>query len=290
MVQINTDELLKTWATGMTAGTIVPIIGPDSHADCVNTTTGEAMPAQNNALIIAMNNGKPMSPKLMTEFSRAAMNLEFKRGRKYIERFLIELYENHSWSIPTQIEWIAQANPGYIIDLNRDSVLLDRFADRPHILIQGVARLSKACPRYRAYTYGTSDDYIPINEDTDGENIARGSMPMVFKPLGCARPNPSFIASDADYVDFITEMMGGFALPSFLKTYRKKKQYLIAGVRLAKDTERMVLRDIIYDADPDAPGWLIAENPTRKEIKFAEHQNLSIIEAPMSAFWPTHTA
>jgi len=108
---------------------------------------------------------------------------------------------------------------------------------------------------------------------------------VIFKPLGCAKPSPSYIAADADYVDFITELMGGFALPPFLKSLRKGKRYLIAGVRLAKDTERMITRDIIHDANPANAGWLVAENPTPKELRFAKQQNLTVIDAPLSAFW-----
>jgi len=280
-----TNTLLKIWEDGIRGGDIVPVLGAGSHAGSMDVQNGDPMPAHNDDLIIALNGGKTMSPKLMSEFSRAAMNIEFKRGRKYVERFLTNLYENRIWSASSQMTWISDADPRYVIDINRDSVILDLMSDRPHVLIQGVARLSKADPRYRAYHFDPNDGYVPINEVTDSDALAAGAMPIIFKPLGCARPMGSFIASDADYVDFITEMMGGFALPPFLKQYRKSKKYLIAGVRLKKDTERMVLRDIIYDADPESSGWLIADNPTRKEINFCKQQNLEIIDIPMSDLW-----
>ncbi len=273
---------LALWKTGIAAGDIVPILGPDSQTGSADAE-GRPLPAQGRDLILAMTGGQPLSPKLMAEFSRAAMNLEFKRGRKFIERCLAELYETRAWSASPQMRWIAAARPRYVIDLNRDSVLLDLFADTPHLLIQGVARLSKADPRYRAFRR-EGGAYRPVDEAAEGAALAE--LPVVFKPLGCARPTASFIASDADYVDFITELMGGFALPPFLKARRTGKRYLIAGVRLAKDTERMIVRDLVYGADAAGAGWLVADAPTPKETRFAAQLGFEVLDAPLSAFWP----
>lgn len=274
---------LAAWKTGIAAGDIVPILGPDSQTGSTDAA-GEPLPAQGRDLILALNGGKPMSPKLMAEFSRAAMNIEFKHGRKFVERFLTALYETRAWSVSPQMRWIAEARPRCVIDLNRDSVLLDLFRDTPHVLIQAAARLSKADPRYRAFRSGDAG-YAAVDEAAEGAALGRGELPMLFKPLGCARPAPSYIASDADYVDFITELMGGFALPPFFKTWRTGKRYLIAGVRLAKDTERMIVRDIVYGANPEGAGWLVAENPTPKERRFAQQLGFEVIDAPLAAFW-----
>ena len=39
----------------------------------------------------------------------------------------------------------------------------------------------------------------------------------------------------------MTELMGGFAIPRFLKVQRRGKRYLLLGLRLNRDTERIVL-------------------------------------------------
>jgi len=281
MTSSETTALLDIWRNGIASGRIVPILGPDSQTGSVDADTGEPLPAQGNDLILAMTGGRPLSPKLMTEFPRAAMNLEFKKGRKFIDRFLTELYETRAWTASPQLRWIMEANPRYVVDLNRDSVLPSLFAATPHLLIQGIARLAKALPRYRAFRRD-GEAYAPF----DAETGAPENLPILFKPLGCARPQPSYVASDADFVDYITELMGGFGIPPFLKSYRKGRQYLIAGVRLKKDTERMVVRDIVYDADPRASGWLVAENPTPKERRFADALGFAVVDAPLATFWP----
>lgn len=65
--------------TGLKDGSIVPCLGHDVLRDVVAAEDGQPIPADNHSLIIAMNGGKPMSPRLMYEFSRAPMNVELNR-------------------------------------------------------------------------------------------------------------------------------------------------------------------------------------------------------------------
>jgi hypothetical protein len=96
--------------------------------------------------------------------------------------------------------------------------------------------------------------------------------------MGSPLPDATYIASDADYVDYITELMGGFAIPDFVKSYRKGKQYLFLGLRMTRDTERMVLSDMIYAAGEPA-GWALIPQPNEKERRFCARQGIEIIEA-----------
>jgi hypothetical protein len=96
-----------------------------------------------------------------------------------------------------------------------------------------------------------ASDYFEIpQEQVDSR------LPILFKPMGTPKPEANYIASDADYVDYITELMGGFAIPDFLKEYRKGKQYLFIGLPLNRDSERMVMSDIVYGA-AEQKGWVL---------------------------------
>jgi hypothetical protein len=96
--------------------------------------------------------------------------------------------------------------------------------------------------------------------------------------MGTPKPEANYIASDADYVDYITELMGGFAIPDFLKEYRKGKQYLLIGMPLNRDSERMVMSDITYSA-AEQRGWVLNKNPTDKEVRFCKKMGLTILDA-----------
>ena len=259
-------DILANIATGK----VVPYIGPGALIDVVNKQTGEPIPADSDSLILAMNNGRPMAPRLMYEFPRAAMDMELKKGRSFVNRFLADLYGHKQWTRAAVHEWLARLKLPYVIDINRDTQLQDSYADTPHLLVHGIARIGGTDYRFRIHHYdGTAYSEIDQADADTG-------LPILLKPMGSPQPEPSFIASDADYVDYITELMGGFGLPGFIKKTRENCQYLFVGVPMTRDTERMVLSDIIYAADEPA-GWAIIKEPTAKEERYCKKMKLEII-------------
>lgn len=213
-----------------------------------------------------------MAPKLMYEFPRAAMNLELKRGRNFLGQFLGKLYGGTEWTRSALHDWLNEWRPAYVIDINRDTQLQDSYADEEHTLIVGLARITAGHYRFKIYHYDGSDYFEISQEQVDPQ------VPVLFKPMGTPKPEANFIASDADFVDYITELMGGFAIPDFLKEYRKGKQYLLIGLPLNRDSERMVMSDIIRDAS-EPKGWVLNKNPTEKEIRFCKKMGLEIVDA-----------
>lgn len=278
------EPLFPNLIDGLKAGQVIPYIGPYALKGSVNKETGEAIPADSDSLILAMNDGQPMAPKLMYEFPRAAMNKELKKGRSFVTRFLTELYSKDVWTRAPLHDWLAEIKPKYVIDINRDTMLQATYADTPHNLIVGIARIGGTDYRFKIFHYDGKN-----YKETDIDSTDQ-SLPMLFKPMGSPTPEPNYIASDADYVDYITELMGGFGLPNFLKEYRKKKQYLFMGMRFNRDTERMVMSDIVYDAD-EPKGWALIPEPTRKEERFCARIGIEIIKTDIDAFlsaakWP----
>jgi len=257
---------------GLYENKVVPYMGPGVLFDATNKLTGAPMPADSNSLILSMNNGSPMAPKLMYEFPRAAMNQELKKGRNFLGQFLTKLYGETEWTRAAVHDWLAEWKPSYAIDINRDMQLQDSYADVEHTLIVGVARITAIQFRYKIYHFDGSDYFEIPQEQVDTR------LPILFKPMGTPKPEANYIASDADYVDYITELMGGFAIPDFLKEYRKGKQYLFIGVPLNRDSERMVMSDIIYGAAAHK-GWVLNKNPTAKEQRFCKKIGLEIVNA-----------
>ncbi|VAX12353.1 hypothetical protein MNBD_GAMMA24-1219 [hydrothermal vent metagenome] len=260
---------------GIKTGQIVPYLGAGALKDVVEIGGAETIPADSDSLILAMNGGQPMAPRLMYEFPRAAMNMEHKKGRNFVNKFLHETYAKRNWSRARMHDWLAVIKPAYVIDINRDTQLQDSYADTPHTLIRGISRIGGTNYRFFIHHYD-GESYQEIEQDK-----VDTSLPVLFKPMGSPLPDSTFIASDADYVDYITELMGGFAIPDFLKRYRQGKQYLFLGMYLTRDTERMVLSDMIYAAD-DPAGWALIPEPSRKEKRFCERKGITIINADIN--------
>ena len=274
-----TQELRDSLLAGLQDGSIVPYLGPGVLADVRNTATGAPMPATSEQLILAMNGGKPMSPKLMYEFPRAAMNVELKRGRAAVTKFLDATYGTTAgtttWSRGALHDWIKDLRPRYVIDINRDTQLLDSYTGVPHLLILGCARIGGTDYRFKLFA-SDGKDYTAIRPEQ-----APDGLPILFKPMGAPRPESSYIASDADYVDYITELMGGFAVPSFVKQLRVGKRYLFLGMRFNRDSERMVMADLIYGGvqPPLTAGWAFIEAPTEKEKRYLKRMGIAIVSA-----------
>jgi len=253
-------------------GQAVPYLGPGTLAEVRHDETGAPLPATSDELILALNNGQPMAPKLMYEFPRAAMHVELKRGRAQVTKFLTATYGADHWTRSPFHAWLRKQNPGYVIDTNRDTQLQRLFARSPHTLVVGVARLGGSEFRYRLWSHDGTH-YAPATEDQIDT-----AVPVLFKPHGTPIPEPTYIASDADYVDYITELMGGFAIPDFLKRRRRGLKYVLLGMRLNRDTERMVLSEMIFGSAQPA-GWALIPEPSAKEARFCERLGLKVVDA-----------
>jgi len=266
----------STIIAGIRDGSVVPYLGPGVLADVVALETGASMPATSDELIIALNGGRPMAAKLMYEFPRAAMNVELKRGRAAVTRFLNTTYGQTRWTRAALHNWLQALQPPYVIDINRDTQLIESYAGTPHTLIVGCARIGGSDYRFRLHAFDGAT-YREV-----GPDAVDPRLPVLFKPMGAPLPKPSYIASDADYVDFITELMGGFAVPSFVKTRRLGRKYLLLGMRLTRDSERMVLSDLMHGAAARA-GWALIENATAKEQRFLGKRGIELIDAGIGA-------
>lgn len=258
--------------SGLFNNEVVPYLGPGVLFDSVSKLNGLPIPADSNSLILAMNGGKPMAPKLMYEFPRAAMNQELKRGRNFLGQFLDKTYKDSKWTRASIHNWLAEWRPQYVVDINRDTQLQESYADEEHTLIVGLARVIGNHYRFKIYHYD-GQKYFEIEQQQVNQ-----SLPILFKPMGTPLPESNYVASDADYVDYISELMGGFAIPDFLKEFRKGKKYLLLGLPLNRDSERMVMSDIIYGADAHK-GWFLRKDPTPKEKRYAERLGFEIVDA-----------
>ena len=231
---------------------------------------GFGLPYDSDSFILAMNGGKAMPPRLMYEYSRAAMNIEQKKGRTYLEELVKTIY-SQEYKIPPIYEWLVQNKPMYVIDTNLDSSLQSVYCDVAHYLILGTARVLGDGNRFIVYRYSIEGGYTIIDQ-----SLLSDEYPILFKPMGSLFPKTSLIVSDADFVDWLTEAMGGFGMPTFLKEYRKAKQYAFLGVDFAKDTFRMVAHELSLNLS-GAICQNYKESYTKKEEKFFKNHQIELV-------------
>lgn len=266
------DTLFETIKKELRNQTTTPYFGLGVF-EGISTKEGEAVPHDSDSLILAMNGGRAMAPRLMFEYSRAAMHLEQRRGVEYMTQLINHIYTKAFDPTPLH-KAINDMLPRYIVDTNRDTKFQELLAYTPHCLIVGKSRIMGNDYRYEVYEYDVENQkYFLVDEE-----VLETAQKILFKPMGSPLPNPSFVISDADYVDWLTEAMGGFAVPKILKTYRKTKKYLFLGTSFDRDTDRMVANELTLDLEG---GYVITDKELgKKEKKFIEKHNLEVI--PMS--------
>ncbi len=231
---------------------------------------GAMIPHDSNSLILALNSGRPMAPKLMYEYSRAAMDIEQRVGRKALEQKLFSIFSQKINSVAT-FDLVEKLKPKYIIDTNYDDTILGFYTDTPHSVILGKARLGAELDRFEIHEFDVeSKKYTKITK----EQLSLDNS-VIFKPMGAVSPVDTFIISDADFVDWLTEAMGGFALPQALKKYREGKKYLMLGFSFDKDTQRMAANEItlaleggyfVYDGELTKNGAAYLANHKMEQI------------------------
>jgi hypothetical protein len=259
-------------------GGVIPFIGMGVFKE-TKTVDGVQMPFDSDSMILALNSGRAMSPRLMYEYSRAAMSLEQRKGRPFIEQMTYHIFTAKPYEPPLVYAWLKALMPPYVIDLNLDDSLLKIYAEVDHFLVTGVSRIMAGYDRFLVYMYRANDQAY---ERVD-PSLLSPLLPIVFKPLGCTVPEKNFIISDADFVDWLTEAMGGLAVPSFLKSYRQDKAYLFIGVDFNRDTFRMVANEITLGL---SGGYVVKDNEgmSKKEEKFMLSHRLERLPSDIEGF------
>ncbi len=259
-------------------GTTVPFIGMGVFKG-TKTEDGFQIPFDSDSMILALNSGRAMSPRLMYEYSRAAMSLEQRKGRAYIEGMTNHIFTAKPYAMPEVYVWLKSLMPRYVVDLNLDDSLLKLYDATEHFLITGVSRIMAEYDRFIVYRYDVATQtYTRIDKEA-----LHVQIPIVFKPLGCTVPEKNFIISDADFVDWLTEAMGGYALPPLLKTYKNDKSYLFLGVDFDRDTFRMVANEITLGLKG---GYTINDQETmrKKEEKFLKAHRVEKLPVSLETF------
>ena len=270
------DTILETIKKELRNQITIPYFGLGAF-EGIMTKEGEAVPHDSDSLILAMNGGRAMAPRLMYEYSRAAMHLEQRRGVEYMTQLINHIYTKPFDPTPLH-KAIIDMSPRYIIDTNRDTKFQELLAYTPHCLIIGKSRIMGNDYRFEIYEYDVENQkYFLVDEE-----VLETAQKILFKPMGSPLPAPSFVISDADYVDWLTEAMGGYAVPKVLKTYRKTKKYLFLGTYFDRDTDRMVANELSLDLEG---GYVITDKELgKKEKKFIEKHHLEVIEMSLPDF------
>jgi hypothetical protein len=239
-------------------GALIPYIGPGllgPDAGCPTT------PVQ---LAAALNAKVAVPGRIRTNLWSTAQWIESHRHKRTLDALMNQIFAPQVQPSPVH-RWLAGLGCPMIVDSWYDGALTAAFQQRSDWidnswgLVQGVHRA------------GATRDIWTRAYDPSGvetlPDVAGGWTTLLYKPHGGAWPAGQMLASDADYVEVLTEIDIQSPIPDDVKVRRTGRGFVFLGCRFDDQLLRTFARQILKRSD----GPYIAIMPdeiTRNEAKF----------------------
>ena len=255
-------------AADVFAGSMIPYLGPGVLT--LGACNVPAAPADLAAAIEA----KVRVPRRATgNMWAAAQYVESRKFRATLNAIVEEAFAPGVSGNPVH-EWIATARPPLVVDTWYDDGLLNAYQARSQSWgwVQGVSRNGEWIDIFtRAYS-------------ADGTECKEGADPswrsLIYKPHGLARKGSSFLMSDADYVEVLTEIDIQTPIPDEVKKRRQARGFLFLGCRFDDQLLRIFARQIMKRSR--GPHYAVIPGElTRMEKRFLEQQGIERIDADL---------
>jgi hypothetical protein len=202
-----------------------------------------------------------------------AQYVESRKFRATLDTLVREAFAG-SESKPNAIhDWLARVRPPMVVDTWYDDGLLKAFGDKDWGLVQGVSR------------NGEWIDIFTRTYDKAGQELEAPDSAwetLLYKPHGMAREGSSYLMSDSDYVEVLTEIDIQRPIPEEVQARRTGRPFLFIGCRFDDQMLRIFARQIAKRAGEGhiavMPGPL-----TRMERKFIEEMGMRWLDLPVTA-------
>lgn len=263
-------DLLEQAMNEVAAGKRVPYLGPG-----VSALSGGAAPTS-PAQLCAMIEAEVRAPR------RASGNLwsvaQYVESRKF--RATLNTLVRKAFAAGAEVanpvhDWLARTRPPMVVDTWYDDGILTAFGQggADWGLVQGVSR------------NGEWIDIFTRSYDSTGAELPAADpawRSLVYKPHGLANPGSSFLMSDSDYVEVLTEIDIQRPIPEEVQARRTGRPFLFLGCRFDDQMLRIFARQI---AKRSAAGHVavMAGTPTRMEAKFFEELGIRRLDLPIEA-------
>lgn len=261
---------LRDAVRGVGDGRLIPYLGPD-----VLALGPAAVPASPQALAAAIEARVRVPKRAAGNVWRAAQFVESRKFRGSLEAIVWETFAPGVRDNPVHGR-LAALGPPMVVDAWYDDGLLAAFGrqGREWGWVQGWSRRREwAEIWHRAF-------------DADGNERRDGPDPawrtLIYKPHGLARRGKSFLLSDSDYVEVLTEIDIQTPIPDEVKRRRAGRGVLFLGCRFDDQLLRAFARQIMKrTAGPHLavlPGEL-----SRMERRFLEEQGIRRLDLELAS-------
>lgn len=248
------------------AGTRIAYLGPE-----VSALSGGAAPTTPAALC-ALIEAEVRAPRRASgNLWAVAQYVESRKFRATLDSIVRRAFDTPPARPNPVHDWLARCRPPMVVDSWYDDGLLEAFGTgRPWGLVQGVSRNGEWIDIFtRAYD-SAGTEFETANPDWET---------LVYKPHGLAREGSSYLMSDSDYVEVLTEIDIQRPIPDEVQRRRTGRPFLFIGCRFDDQMLRTFARQI---AKRSAEGHvaLLTAPLTRMERRFLDEMNIRWIDLP----------
>jgi len=283
--------MMNEIAAAFRQGGVIPYLGPG-----VTGLAGEsAPPSLPESLVAQLVAGASVPHKIRGNLTAAAQYIENFKHRKTLTSLMAKAF-----AVPAEPSdfhrWLAgQQQTRLVVHAWYDDLLLKALASYADWgVVQGVTqsehfgdwvnwfRADGTLVPSKEFIRDGSGAKAPAQAPAETSSWRR----LVYQPLGCVAPGASFIVSDSDYVEVLTEIDIQTPIPDTVQTLRKGRNFLFLGCRFSNQLERSFARQIMKRSSDRH--WAVIEGAlTRNEERFLAEQEIERIDMPLAEFVKT---
>ncbi|WP_425090905.1 SIR2 family NAD-dependent protein deacylase [Tropicimonas sp. S265A] len=250
------------------AGKRIAYLGPG-----VSALSGSQFPATPEALCALIEEQVRAPRRASGNLWSVAQYVESRKFRATLNKIINDAFDAETKAPNPIHDWLARVRPPMVVDSWYDDGLLNAFEGTDWGLVQGVSR------------NGEWIDIFTRTYDSAGQEIDQPDpawKTLLYKPHGLGKSGSSFLMSDSDYVEVLTEIDIQRPIPEEVQERRTNRPFLFLGCRFDDQMLRTFARQI---AKRSADGH-IAVMPgtlTRMEHRFLDELNMQRLDLPLSA-------
>lgn len=267
-------DRLEAAMNEVAAGRRIAFLGPE-----VSALSGGAAPTSPAALC-RMIEAEIRAPRRASgNLWAVAQYVESRKFRATLDALVRKAFDAPVARANPVHDWLARVGPPMIVDAWYDDGLLRAFGKTGGNwgLAQGVSRNGEWIDIF-ARAYDAAGIEVPEPDPA--------WKTLIYKPHGLARPGSSFLMSDSDYVEVLTEIDIQRPIPAEVQDRRTGRPFLFVGCRFDDQMLRIFARQI---AKRSAPGHVVVmPGPlTRMEARFLADMGAEHLDLPASALAET---
>jgi hypothetical protein len=225
----------------------------------------------------------------LTDLAKVASYYQELNGRPALFKDLRRIFIQHldPTDIHNYLAGVARTRPLLIVTTNYDVLTEEAFkkAGVPYNLIIHPTERKEKSGSVLWWRPGETEpsSCIPnkLRVDLDSESV-------IYKMHGTVDPQlykrDSYVITEDDYVDFLSLMAKGGAVPKQFLQYFGERQFLFLGYALRDWNLRVMLRSLTSAEGSNRRSWAIQFNPSKLERKLWRARNVTIFDVEMKEF------